>query len=204
MALNLLVPTLRKREAYMTTIETYFLRAKHWQLFLLLACTWLFGPLIAVVTQISVSLKPGAVTADLIGGGVWVLGVVCFMGWLWAMGMFCNSLNSPPVRGRTAFFRFAFIYPLLYMVAFVAVFFDLGISISPWIIVPLHLFAMFCIFYDLYFVSKNLTMAERGRAVTFYDYAAPFFLIWFFPVGIWFVQPRVNQLYIHRKDALAS
>jgi len=50
------------------------------------------------------------------------------------------------------------------------------------VIVPLHFFAMFCLFYDLYFVSKSLVTAETRRPVTFYDYAGPFFLIWFFPM----------------------
>jgi hypothetical protein len=63
------------------------------------------------------------------------------------------------------------------------------------VILPLHFFAMFCLFYDLYFVSKNLVMVETGKRVTFYDYAGPFFLIWFFPIGIWFIQPRINRLY---------
>jgi hypothetical protein len=198
------MPKLVGMERFMRTIATYFLRAKHWQLFLAFTCTWLFGPVIGIAAQISVSSKSGAVTDNLIGGGVWAFGMLCFMGWLWAMGMFCNSLNDPVTGGRTRFFQVALIYPLLYMCAFVALFFYSSSSISPWVIVPLHLFAMFCMFYDLYFVSKNLTMAETGRAATFNDYAGPFFLVWFFPLGIWFVQPRVNRLYARRKDAIAS
>ncbi len=50
-------------------------------------------------------------------------------------------------------------------------------------------------FYDLYFVSKNLVLAETSKSASFYDYAGPFFLIWFFPVGVWFIQPRINRLY---------
>ncbi len=67
------------------------------------------------------------------------------------------------------------------------------------IIFPLHSLAVFCMFYDLYFVCKSLVLAETSRPVSFYDYAGPFFLIWFFPIGIWFTQPRVNRLYAERK-----
>src|SRR6266496_5324966 len=69
------------------------------------------------------------------------------------------------------------------------------------VILPLHVFAMVCMFYLLYFVSKSLVLAETSKPASFYDYAGPFFLLWFFPVGIWIVQPRVNRLYSERKNA---
>jgi hypothetical protein len=63
------------------------------------------------------------------------------------------------------------------------------------VILPLHLFSMFCIFYCLYFNAKALKAVEWRRPVTFGDYAGEFFLLWFFPLGIWFIQPRINQLF---------
>lgn len=69
------------------------------------------------------------------------------------------------------------------------------------LILLFHLFAMFCIFYGLYFVSKSLVLAETGKPASFYDYAGPFFLIWFFPIGIWFTQPRINRLFAERTKA---
>jgi len=50
-------------------------------------------------------------------------------------------------------------------------------------------------FYCLYFISKSLKAVELQRDVTFNDYAGEFFLIWFFPIGIWFIQPRINKLF---------
>ena len=37
-------------------------------------------------------------------------------------------------------------------------------------------------------------MRAGRRADSFYDYAGAFFLLWFFPLGIWILQPRVNAL----------
>jgi|HubBroStandDraft_2_1064218.scaffolds.fasta_scaffold26755_3 hypothetical protein len=64
------------------------------------------------------------------------------------------------------------------------------------LIFPLHFLAMFCLFYLLYFVSKSLVLAETCKPASFNDYAGPFFLIWFFPIGIWFIQPRINRQYM--------
>jgi hypothetical protein len=58
---------------------------------------------------------------------------------------------------------------------------------------------MFCMFYLLTFVSRNLALAEIGRAVKFHDYAGYFFALWFYPIGVWIVQPRINRLYAERK-----
>lgn len=63
------------------------------------------------------------------------------------------------------------------------------------LILPFHLLATYCVFFNLNFVSKSLVLAEAGRAVSFNDYAGPFFLLWFFPLGIWFIQSRINRLY---------
>lgn len=62
------------------------------------------------------------------------------------------------------------------------------------IIVPLHLFAMFCMFYGLYFNAKMLKTVEEQRELAFSEFSIEFFLLWFFPVGIWNIQPRINAI----------
>jgi len=75
--------------------------------------------------------------------------------------------------------------------------FTYGFSNSTWflvIILPLHLFSMFCIFHTIYFVAKTIRTAELQRVVTFGDFAGEFFLLWFYIIGIWIIQPKVNRL----------
>lgn len=62
------------------------------------------------------------------------------------------------------------------------------------IIIPLHLFSMFCIFYSLYFVAKTYKTVELQRQVSFSDFAGEFFMIWFYPIGIWIIQPKLNKI----------
>ncbi|TLM91175.1 hypothetical protein [Hymenobacter jeollabukensis] len=61
-------------------------------------------------------------------------------------------------------------------------------------IVPLHLLSMAGIFYVLRFVAKALKAVEYQRPVEVGDYLGEFFLLWFFPAGIWVIQPRINRL----------
>ena len=77
------------------------------------------------------------------------------------------------------------LFPVLAPTAFIAV-------------LPLHFFALYCLFYLWQFVAKNLAIAEKGKEVEFPQYMWLFLLLWFFPIGIWFLQPRINQLYAAR------
>jgi hypothetical protein len=62
------------------------------------------------------------------------------------------------------------------------------------VIVPIHLFSMFCIFYTIYFVAKTIKTVELKREVKFGDFAGEFFLLWFYPVGVWILQPKLNKM----------
>ncbi len=63
------------------------------------------------------------------------------------------------------------------------------------IVFLIPLFSMFCIFYCIYFSAKTLKAVELQRLVTFNDFVGEFFLFWFFPIGIWIIQPRINKLF---------
>jgi hypothetical protein len=107
-------------------------------------------------------------------------------------------------------FKAALVYVLVYFCCFLGLFIflitlfqsqaDLGgpdfdqLVWLPAIILPLHLFAMFCIFYCLYFVAKTIKTAELQREVSFSDFVGEFFMLWFYPIGIWILQPKINQI----------
>jgi hypothetical protein len=185
----------------MKTIETLFLTAKHWQIFLLLFVVPTIGEFAAVGfvrTNISSwSDVNGATLLFLVAMFVYMLSFLC---WFWSLGSFLASNVESELRLKEGFFRFALLYPVFYLPAFFWVMFSHGLGPVA-VIFPFHLFCMFCLFYGLYFVSKNLVMAETGKPASFYDYAGPLFLMWFYPVGIWFIQPRVNRIYAEKKSA---
>jgi hypothetical protein len=185
----------------MNGIAALFLRAKHWQIFLLLFGVMLVGDM-AMMSPTAMTAQPGAQLWKIspLFAVMMVLCMGSFLGWLWSMGTFLNSIVQPSLRLATGFFRVALFFPAIYFSLFIASF--PGFKPSAFvIIIPLHLFAMFCMLYLLYFVSKSLVLADTGKSASFYDYAGPFFLIWLFPVGVWIIQPRINRLYVERQNA---
>jgi hypothetical protein len=105
--------------------------------------------------------------------GVMVLYFLCFLAWFGSMGFFFRSIVKPEFRMGTQLFRFALVYPVVYVPVFVLLVIpDPGAPV--WVILPLHIACMYCLFYLLYFVSKNLVLAETGKHVSFYEYAGHF------------------------------
>jgi len=47
----------------------------------------------------------------------------------------------------------------------------------------------------MYFVARNLSQLEIGRRAAFSDYAGYFPFLWFYPIGIWIIQPKINRFY---------
>ena len=180
----------------------FFLKMKHWQFFsLTFGLPFLFqivfmGAIIASQNYNMIMKIYFPIMMILFGGGL--------LGWLFSIGYKFNKLLPDEANMKNGFFKFTIIFPLIYMILIscgVGGFMnsaEMGNEINPAIfalIVPAHLFAMFCMFYGLYFSSKTLKTVELQRKIGFGDYAGEFFLMWFFPIGIWILQPRINKIF---------
>ena len=127
-----------------------------------------------------------------------------FFGWFYSLGTQLFKRLPPTARMSLTRFKLFLFVPAAYMIFLLMFMFSSATHISSGgqpnsaifaIIFPLHLFSMFCLFYCLYFNAKALKTVELQKPVTFGDYAGEFFLLWFFPVGLWIIQPRVNRLF---------
>lgn len=174
---------------------------KHWQLFLLL----ISGPVIVFFLTFVM------IASNYIGGTTFILMqllTLCTMSifffWLYTLATNLNRKLPDVMPMNINRFKVFWAIPFLYIVLiyafmmFTIPFISNGNIPNPFIfllIFPLHLFSMFCIFYCLYFVAKSLKAVELQRKVSSGDYIGEFFTLWFFPIGIWFIQPRVNKLF---------
>lgn len=61
-------------------------------------------------------------------------------------------------------------------------------------IFPFHLCALYGIFHTIFFVAKAMKTAELQRQVYFKECIITFFLLYFLPIGIWFIQPKINRI----------
>jgi hypothetical protein len=179
----------------MKLVYRFFLSAKHWQIFLLIFGAYCVGQFQAMFS-VAAPHSPNQIG----GFGIlfWfamALFGFSFVAWFWSMGSFLGSIVRPELKLKPALFHFALIYPVFYAFFFFEYVLTPKTS-SGSLIVPLHLLAIFCVLYIMYFDSKSLALVEREVPLSFSDWAVPFFLLWFFPFGVWIIQPKINRLYI--------
>ena len=135
-----------------------------------------------------------------------VLGVVMLLHFAWQYTLGSNLHKKLPesVNMSLSRFRTFLIIPLVYIVLlgfFMAdMFSDLQANELPnfyWfaLIIPLHLFSIFCMFYGIYFNAKALKAVELQRPLKGDEFIAEFFLMWFFLIGVWILQPRINKIF---------
>lgn len=179
----------------------FFLKMKHWQIFMLT---------VGIMFILQIVFMMNMFRTDMVLNGFslyFILGIfvpfLMLIFWLYTMGHKVNSILSEDLRKNETFFKISALFPILYIV-FVFLLFGiiLGKSSADFnpiliviFIVPAHLFTMFCMFYLIYFCSKSLKTYELQKKLKFVDYAGEFVLLWFFPIGIWIIQPRINKIY---------
>ncbi|MDH4471219.1 MAG: hypothetical protein QE487_01355 [Fluviicola sp.] len=194
------------------------LKTPHWKLFILVVGIPFVGMIITMITAVSLligqhnpqpeTMLPVMFIFPVIG----LFATVIQLYWHWSVATGLQPYLHPDTKLRVKRFKIFFFIPLIYLGIFSLVGLIITTQIQPamttngeppnltWAI-PLfillflmHFFAMFCIIYVLYFIAKTLKSVELQREAHFSDYIGEFFLIWFFPVGVWFIQPRVNRI----------
>lgn len=167
-----------------------YLKARHWQMFILLFGGMFFAQFI--VTNLSMGIWSLIVPATVFG--------VIYFGWLWTIAYASSKKLPPELASSPKLMGIGLLYALLYFVFGGYLFFG-GNTQMPGYAMVLHLLAMAAIFYALGFTAKQLIKLQTNKEVSFFNYSGPFFLFWFFPIGVWFIQPKVNKLLAENNNA---
>ena len=129
------------------------------------------------------------------------------MGWMWTIGTKLHPKLPEAASMNLTKLKICLVFPLICFVGFV--FFIVGMfrpivhdvpivqmnfSLA-FVLFPLEMVASFCMLYTFYFIGKELKAVELQRPVGFSDFAGEFFLLWFYYIGIWILQPRINKLF---------
>lgn len=135
----------------------------------------------------------------IVGNILIILWFLLFVYWTFGVGeRLYNKLQDKSVLNLKRFktlIDFGFIYSII-----VAFFFNGGYYISSdnisqygwkaWIISPLHLILMCSMIYTIYFLSKCIAILRNKQE----EYGWYMLGFWFFPIGIWIIQPRIIEL----------
>jgi hypothetical protein len=157
------------------------LQAKHWQLFLLFVIPQLLAEMFSVSSDKVLQLLTTAI----------------FLAWLWAVGVTLNFDN----KDRNILFKTCFFYSFLYSPY--SIYFGTNYNVSEigmellkkeWPNLFFHVIYIITLLCCVFFCAKRLKKYMLKRSVVFSDYILDIILILLFPIGVWFLQPRVNKL----------
>lgn len=184
------------------SIVSWLLRVPPWKLFL-----WVFVvPSVLQLAATALTLVPRAfplamdeqpaeVLAEWLALPFQALGVA----WGLAFGSFLHARRGAVPRLGFHTFNFALAYLLaLRFLASALPSLSLGWTTSPWLSHAAVFVGTISALYAGGFLARELTIDETGDLVTpatgksaFWKW---FFLLWFWPIGVWFIQARINRL----------
>lgn len=201
-----------------------FLKAKHWQLFVLMFGIPLIVQGISMVRLFKIFLlmeQNGDVSPEIMFSsvsslfGIMMIGAVLIsvvvLGWFWSIGIGLQTKIPDEIKMKTGLFKAALIFPAVYLLLFLGIFGFVFYNIESLVMIgassqiifmifPLHFLAMIAMIYSLVFIAKTIKTAETQRRVEFGDYIGEFFMVWFLPIGIWILQPKINEIYEYEAE----
>lgn len=166
-------------------MEEFFLKAKHYQIFLSISLPALFATFIPNFDPDVQLIKIIVITLP-------------YIIWIFMIGKALNLCAPARYRLSETFliinlFAFGIIFVLIVM------FLDYTVTFHGWtVIIPFYM--IFSFFYLFYFASKALTTTERGKRTSFSEHLSEMFLLLTGYFGIWFMQPRINQIWEKNKN----
>ncbi|TVP54549.1 MAG: hypothetical protein EA341_00115 [Mongoliibacter sp.] len=186
-------------------IADMFLKAKHWHLFWLSSGIPLIFQFMLMLTLIVNLLSETVYFSGLVYIYIKIYPILMFLffgvlfGWLWSVVSGLQRLIPAEIILKETRFKFFLlilvVFMFLYCVYFIAFFNFVTLNSGVFaVIVPFQIFSICCFLYCLLFAAKTLKTAQLKKEVIFSDYAVEFFLILFYPIGIWIIQPKINEL----------
>ena len=180
-----------QRYPLLETIVQLFLKAKHWQIF---TAVCFFG-LLSIYMDHPVNPHWGGLFVNIIV-------LLIYLGWIWSIASECNKHLSPELQKSPKFMLFGLTIVAAYIITsnIIVVLYGME-TLYEWFSYPFDLAVMCCFFYSVGYTSKRLVTLQDPEKADNILCIGPYFMIWFFPMGVWFIQPKVNKL-LGYKDIL--
>lgn len=159
----------------------FFIRLKHWQLFLLL---------LSLVIVVSITDEPGAtrlkLASNLFSYGIYIC-------WLWSIANFLSRRLNRDVKIPVSTMLIAFF-------CFVSVTIYQFIKFDSELQPPILIYSIFfsLLFYSLAKIGTLLKDVETPSNMNYSKSFVYAILLFVFPIGIWVIQPKINRLSVKR------
>lgn len=175
------------------------LRLKHWQVFIptfgILIVLYVLQVLsdVANFFDLYSLLKVDFVIFSRILALFNVISTVTFVCWAWVLGI--KAIEKRPYDDfNENLFKSAMAFELFYTIFVYVIIPFITYGVGE-IVAYVGVASFAAGLYVDYVIAKALTSVERDHETRFGNFVGDFFLLLFFPIGVWWIQPRVNRIF---------
>ena len=118
-----------------------------------------------------------------------------YMIWMYSIGIELNKKNQKSSGIDKILLNILVGYPTIYLISAWILIFSGNMNMDS--ILPFHFGAMFCIFLLMILTSRTIIKFEKEENLKESSGIGLFFGIWYYFIGIWYIQPKLNE-YIKR------
>lgn len=182
---------------------TWFLSLQNRHLFFLIIGIPFLAQIILIEVFIGTgdNLSTGVIAHLLVMSVVIFASLATYLLWCWSVAMFFYAKAPLHMIKHVARFKLMFVLSLFYVLLF-AMSISGGNLLSPiehverhtLLLIGIHVMGSGALMYCLYFVARTVKTFELQRKLKFEDFSEEFFLLLFFPLGVWKIQPKINAL----------
>ena len=188
----------------------YFLKAKHWQLFLFIFGLPIAGRILSFTiyfftnNNLILFSKPILLLSTVLN----FISLLVLFCWMWSVGVILNKKTPASLKMQVTYFKIAILIPFFicsslaiwYQITFGEYGYQLDIIGFAFFILFIYVILLFIILlfpitYCIYFIAKTIKILELKRSPKISDYIYEIILIVAFPIGIWYLQPIINDIY---------
>ena len=158
----------------------FILRLKHWQVFLILSLA-------------SFTSNFEWVGNDSFNLAINTVGMIIYFLWYFVIGVELTKHLPPRLElGRTMFIINALVLMLsmvILIIVFDGEFSSNGFFGFAWVV-----YLVYAVVQFIFFPARALKSVEQQAEIGFDQYVGYFLLIFFWPFGIWWIQPKLNRI----------
>ena len=182
------------------------LKAKHWQIFILIyGFPGSFILIVGMMQELGFDPKFSLLFFPIL----LLSSIIPLFLMFWTIGIKLNKKVPSAVNLNIKRFKIAFFVPLIYILSLISyllfsLFYnnllnriDFGIILKIILFGVIVIFAflsIYSMFYMFYFCAKTIRSIELKREAVFSEFNGEFLLFWFYIVGVWILQPKLNDI----------
>jgi len=167
------------------------LRIKHWQLIVLLNIPLVIGFGLKVVGVSFAEIESATIFRLFV-----TIAQVVFFYWIYTLGINLNRRKTNPYKFNELIFSLAvFICTIGYALLGLKRVIPESKQLPLIFEMPLAFFTMFGLVFTFYNIGKSYKSMITQKKVTFSESLIDSILIFIYPIGIWSIQPRINEIF---------